>query len=234
MGLFSLLSLPVSSSKRECLRIADIEKEKRKIGNILYHSLDLGNKDEILMALQLRLVQSDLYGGMDDGHTHYWWRLWRLYVSMDGLVNEKTRKGCHRALQKGNNSNFTSHRELQIPDDNAWNQFDLPERSAQSSSSRHSSFSFISSSSDADDNEEVRETHVTLRAKWMKMWLSITPEVMSFDEIDAILYPFTIKDEMLHKSSAYDDCMYPSPKKTCFGARCSVVQEAPPRIILER
>lgn len=205
-SIFSVKYRSLFPGTKQLHQNRDIESEQRRIGNILYHDLGFHDKENILIALQLRLVQSDLYGGMDEGHEHYWWNLWRLYKSTHGTVSDKIRRGCQRALTKGNLSTFRwTHihtSSSSSSDDDSWDSITSPTRSVKSMSSLSSTSGHLSMS-----------RYTTL----LRLWLSMTTTLLSQDEVCNVMHPFTYVDMILHQANAYDDCLYPRPKTSEFG-----------------
>ena len=200
-----------------------LHREKTRIGNILYHSLDgRSDAESLLIQLYLRIVQSKLYGGFDEGHAHYWWNQWCLYkkISQADPPRSGIRKGCREALEKGNTRTWLQwqSRPTQTSSVSSWETESLSISSSVSSSFTGSSLSMSIQS-------------ITGAKKlWYEEWLRDRASFMTPDQVDHILTHSSATDaraRMMEDIPFYDDCLYPKPVDAVFGFGIECVREAP-------
>lgn len=83
--------------------------------NLEYHRRERifeadGDRESLLIALQLRLEASELYGGMDPGHAEWFWKQAEKFNAARGGngpgVSTEVRKRCADVLYKINSAYF--------------------------------------------------------------------------------------------------------------------------------
>ena len=212
-----------------------LHREKAIIGNILYHALDgRSDAESLLIQLQLRIKQSKLYGGFDEGHAHYWWKQWYLYKNKSRADPPRSgvRKGCREALEEGNTGTWQMLRWLvQTPTSSVSSSFTESSRShTQCEFMESVSPSSSVSSSFTGSSRSMTIQSITGAKKMLyKMWLCDRASFMTPDQVHHALThtPATdAKERLMEDIPFYDDCLYPEPIDTIFGVEC-VLREAP-------
>jgi len=214
----------------------DIERQKRYYGNIAYHALDgRSDRESLLVHLQLRLNQSKLYGGMDDGHAWYWWKVWsRFEMSEKVDISPTLRKGCKEALIMGNTSTYG----LML------SRITKVSRSGLSLTVRGSekgSLTLSLSDWTSVDSEDLISTsesftsgttsdYIKKFSSKYDAWLYYTHSILNRDEVHMLTLSQAkiARANMLHDAIAYDDCLYPEPSEcTWLDGMRECVKEAP-------
>ena len=198
-----------------------LRREETRIGNILYHALDgRSDAESLLIQLQLRIEQSKLYGGFDEGHTHYWWNQWYLYKKKSQADPPRSgiRNGCREALEKGNTATWLQ-----------WQYGRTPTSSVSSWETESVSTSSSVSSSFTGSSRSIPIQSITGAKKmWYEEWLRDRASFMTPDQVHHILTRSSATDakaRLMEDVPFYDDCLYPEPVDTIFGIKC--VREAP-------
>lgn len=84
-------------------------KSYKHLENMIDNTADAS---EILLVLQMRWNQAQFYGGFDDGHKLFWWKLASIFLKLSPQTNwqnkerQTIRRGCQQVLQIINGKNF--------------------------------------------------------------------------------------------------------------------------------